>query len=283
MSGPFGLCWGAGMPELPELEILKDQLQTHVLGREVREVIVPEGKERGCDVAQLRSAIEGATLLEAKRRGKMLILRFDSGFSLLIHLMMVGQLLLSSLCEGDSNDVRLILRFDGDSLTVGQVSLKFLRLTRTPELDELPEVEKLGTDPLSEGFTVEALRDMLGKRRGKLKPLLLNQSCLAGIGNTYADEILFQAGIAPSRAASSLNGQEVERLHTSIIETLRRGLELGGSSEMAFVHLDGSKGRFQEHLQVKGRKGEPCPACGSPIERTTIGGRGTYFCPGCQK
>ncbi len=276
---------GAGMPELPELEILKHQLQAHVLGREVHEVIVLEGKERGCDVARLRSAIEGATLLDVERRGKMLILRFDSGFSLLIHLMMVGQLLLSSLYEGDPNDARLILRFAGDSLTVGQVSLKFLRLRlmRATELDKLPELEKLGPDPLSKGFTVETLRDMLGKRRGKLKSLLLNQSFLAGIGNTYADEILFQARIAPSRAASSLNGEEVERLHSSIIETLRRGLELGGSSEMAFVHLDGSRGRFQEHFQVKGRKGKPCLACGALIERTTIGGRGTYFCPGCQR
>ncbi len=271
------------MPELPEVEILKDELKAHLLGRQVQEVIVPQAKESGCSVPQLKAAMEEATIINVERRGKMLILQFDNGFSLLIHLMMVGQLLLSSLYQGEANDVRLILRFGADQLSVGQVDLKFLRLVHTAELDKLPELRKLGQDPLSEGFTVEVLKRMLAKRRGKLKPFLLNQNCIAGIGNTYADEILFQSRLAPNRVASSLDNEEVERLHSSIVETLRRGLELGGSSEMAFVHLDGSKGAFQEHFQVKGRKRKPCFVCNSPIERITIGGRGTYFCPRCQE
>ena len=271
------------MPELPELEILKEELKAHVLGRQVHEVIVPEGKEGDCPVPQLKVAMEGAAIVSVERRGKMLILRFDNGFSLLIHLMMVGQLLLSSLYEGEPNDVRLILRFSADQLSLGQVALKFLRLASSLELDELPELKKLGQDPLSEEFTVEALKDMLANRRGKLKPFLLNQEHIAGIGNTYADEILFQARIGPTRGASSLNDEELERLHTSIIETLRRGLELGGSSEMAFVHLDGRKGGFQEHFQVKGCEGKPCLVCGLPIEKITVGGRGTCFCPRCQE
>jgi formamidopyrimidine-DNA glycosylase len=271
------------MPELPELEILKDELKAHLLGRQVQEVSVPEGKEDNCPVPQLRAAVEGATIVEVERRGKMLILQFDNGFSLLVHLMMVGQLLLSSLYEGEPNDVRLILRFAGDQLSLGQVPLRFLRLVLTSELDELPELKKSGQDPLSEGFTVGVLKDMLANRRGKLKSFLLNQSYIAGIGNTYADEILFRARLGPARQPSSLKGEEVERLHTSIIETLRLGLELGGSSEMAFVHLDGRKGSFQEHFQVKRRKAKPCFVCGSPIEKATIGGRGTYFCPQCQK
>ena len=271
------------MPELPELEILKDELNAHLLGRQVQEVIVLEGTEGDCSVPQLKAALEEATIVNIERRGKMLILQFDNGFSLLIHLMMVGQLLLSSLYKEEPNDVRLILRFAADQLSLGQVPLRFLRLAPTLELDELPELKKLGQDPLSEGFTVEVLKDMLAKRRGKLKPFLLNQNHIAGIGNTYADEILFQARIAPTRGASSLNDEEVERLHTSIIETLHRGLELGGSSEMAFVHLDGRKGAFQEHFRVKGRRGKPCFVCGSPIEKATVGGRGTYSCPQCQR
>lgn len=271
------------MPELPEVEILKDELKAYVLGREVQEVTIPEAREGDCSVPQLRAAIEGATAINVERRGKMLILQFDNGLSLLIHLMMVGQLLLSSLYQGEPNDVRFILRFADDQLSLGQVALKFLRLVRSAELDDLPELRKLGQDPLSEGFTVKVLRDMLAKRRGMLKPFLLNQNCIAGIGNTYADEILFQARLAPTRVASSLDTEEVERLHSSIVETLRRGLELGGSSEMAFVHLDGSKGAFQEHFQVKGRKSKPCFVCNSPIERIMVGGRGTYFCPRCQE
>jgi formamidopyrimidine-DNA glycosylase len=271
------------MPELPELEILRDELKARVLGQQVQEVIVPESKQDDCPVPQLKDAVERATVVGVERRGKMLILQFDNGFSLLIHLMMVGQLLLSSLYEGEPNDMRLILRFADDQLCLGQVPLRFLRVALSRQLDELPELKKLGWDPLSEEFTVELLKDMLANRRGKLKPFLLNQSYIAGIGNTYADELLFGARIAPTRQASSLNDEDVERLHTSIIETLRLGLELGGSSEMAFVHLDGKKGAFQEHFQVKRRKGEPCFVCGSLIEKATIGGRGTYFCPQCQK
>ncbi len=270
------------MPELPELEIVKDELHDHVLGRRVEEVIVRESKEGGCSVGQLKSAMEGASIIDVDRRGKVLILQLDNGYSLLIHLMMVGQLLLSSLHEGEPNDVRLVLRFEDDELSLGQVALKFLRLARSAELDELPELKKLGPDPLGEGFTAEMLRAELANRRVKIKPFLLNQARVAGIGNTYADEILFEARVAPSREASSLNHEEVRRLHSSIIETMQRGLKFGGSSEMAFVHLDGRKGSFQEHLQVKGRKGKPCLVCGWPIERITVGGRGTYFCPQCQ-
>ena len=271
------------MPELPELEILRDELEARVLGRQVQEVIFPEGKEDNCPVPQLKDAVEGATVVGVERRGKMLILKFDNGFSLLIHLMMAGQLLLSSLYEGEPNDVRLILRFAEDQLSLGQVTHRFLRVALTRQLDELPELEKLGCDPLGEEFTAELLKGMLATRRGQLKPFLLNQSYIAGIGNTYADEILFGARTAPTRQASSLNDEEAERLHASIIETLHLGLELGGSSEMAFVHLDGKKGSFQEHFQVKRRKGKPCFVCGSLIEKAIIGGRGTYFCPRCQK
>jgi formamidopyrimidine-DNA glycosylase len=271
------------MPELPELEILKDELRDHVVGRRVRELVFPEGKEGDCPVEQWKAAVEGAAIVEVERRGKMLVLELDSGYSLVVHLMMVGQVLLSSLHDGEPSDVRLILVFDEDQLTLGQVHLKFLRLVPTQDLEELPELKKLGLDPLSVDFTAEALRQMLAQRRSKIKPFLLDQRHIAGVGNTYADEILFEARVAPSRVASSLEKQEVQRLHDSIVATLKRGLELGGSSEMAFVHLDGRKGGFQEQFQVKGRKGEPCFVCGSPIERIAIGGRGTYFCPQCQR
>jgi formamidopyrimidine-DNA glycosylase len=270
------------MPELPELEILKDELREHVVGRRVRELVFPAGEEGDCPVEQWKAALEGAAIVDVQRRGKMLVLGLDSGYSLVVHLMMVGQLLLSSLYAGEPSDVRLTLVFDGDELTLGQVHLKFLRLVPTQALEQLPELTKLGLDPLTVDFTTGALRRLLARRRGKIKSFLLDQRHIAGVGNTYADEILFQARIAPSRAASSLHEDEVRRLYESIVSTLKRGLELDGSSEMAFVHLDGRKGGFQEQFQVKGRKRGPCFVCGSPIERVSIGGRGTYFCPHCQ-
>ncbi len=271
------------MPELPELEILRHELKQHVVGRRVRELVFPEGEEGGCPVGEWKLAVEGAAIVDVRRRGKMLVLELDSGYSLVVHLMMVGQLLLSSLHDGEPSDVRLTLVFDSDQLTLGQVHLKFVRLTPTEEVELLPELKKLGLDPTSVEFTTETLREMLDQRRGKIKSFLLDQRHIAGVGNTYVDEILFEARIAPSRVASSLDEKEVQRLHEMIVATLERGLELGGSSEMAFVHLDGSKGGFQERFQVKGRKGEPCYVCGTPIEKVSIGGRGTYLCPRCQR
>jgi formamidopyrimidine-DNA glycosylase len=197
--------------------------------------------------------------------------------------MIAGQLLLLNLYNGVPNAVQLILVFEDDQLFLGQVHLKFLRLVPTQEIHQLPELSKLGRDPLGEAFGPEILGEMLAGRRGKIKSFLLDQRHIAGIGNTYADEILFEARISPTRVASSLSEAEIRRLHSSVVRTLQRGLQLGGSSEMAFVHLDGSKGGFQEQFQVKRRKGEPCFVCGTPIEKTSVGGRGTYFCPSCQE
>jgi formamidopyrimidine-DNA glycosylase len=271
------------MPELPELEILKNELRRHVLDRTVRELIIPQDKAGDCPVARWKAAFENARITDVERRGKMLVMVLDSGFSLVIHLMMVGQLLLSSLHDGTPGDVRLTLVFDSDQLTLGQVHLKFIRVVPTQEVDKLPELSKLGHDPLVEGFDAGLLADMLAGRRGRIKSFLLDQRYVAGIGNTYADEILFAARISPTRIASSLADPEIKGLHQSIVQTLNRGLELGGSSEMAYVHLDGAQGAFQEQFQVKGRKGQLCFVCGTPVERASIGGRGTYFCPKCQK
>jgi formamidopyrimidine-DNA glycosylase len=270
------------MPELPELEILKEELETHVLGRQVHALRVPPEKKGDCPVSQWKSAVEGATIVDVQRRGKMLLLQLDSGFTLTIHLMMVGQVMLSSLCDREAKDVGLVLNFGDDALTVGQVHLKFLHLVSTSELEKLPELYRLGIDPLSDEFNAAQLGAMVSGRRGKIKSFLLDQRLVAGIGNTYADEILFDARIAPARPASSLSQDELGRLYASMVSVLRRGLELGGSSEMAFVHLDGSKGTFQNQFRVKGRDGEPCFLCGTPIMRVSLGGRGTYFCPSCQ-
>jgi formamidopyrimidine-DNA glycosylase len=210
------------------------------------------------------------------------VLDFDGGHSLIIHLMMVGQLLLSPPFSGQPRDVCLALTFaDGARLTLGQVRLKYVHLLPTAEVDNWPAVAKLGVDPLDDSFTADLLRRLLAKRRGVIKTTLMNQALIAGLGNVYTDEILFRAGLHPQRRASELSGEEVERLHASIVSELGRGLKLGGSSEMAFVHLDGSEGAYQETFQVKGRKGEPCFTCATPVEKIKVGGRGTYYCPQC--
>jgi formamidopyrimidine-DNA glycosylase len=271
------------VPELPEVEILKEELRREVVGRKVEEVAVLEKTEGQFPVARLREAVEGRAIIGVRRRGKMLVLDFEGSHSLIIHLMMVGQLLLSPPFTGQPRDVCLELEFaDGDRLTLGQVRLKYVHLLPTAEVDNWPPVAKLGVDPLDEGFTVDVLRGILSRKRGAIKAALMDQAAIAGLGNVYTDEILFRARLHPSRLASGLSEDEVGRLHASIVAELQRGLELGGSSEMAFVHLDGSEGSYQETFQVKGRKGQRCFVCATPIERVKIGGRGTYFCPQCQ-
>jgi formamidopyrimidine-DNA glycosylase len=237
----------------------------------------------------------------------MLVLEFEGGHSLIIHLMMVGQLLLSPPFTGQPRDVCLELRFADDALrlpgsesrdehatgyaegarpgarlTLGQVRLKYIHLLPTAKVDAWPSIAKLGVDPLDESFTIDLLQKLLARRRGAVKSALMDQSLVAGLGNVYTDEILFRAKLHPQRRASDLSDQEVRQLHASIVAELRRGLELGGSSEMAFVHLDGSEGSYQESFRVKRRQGRSCLVCTTPIERVKVGGRGSYLCPCCQ-
>lgn len=271
------------MPELPEVEILKEELRREVVGRRVEGGGVFEKTEGQFPIAELREAVEGRAVVGVRRRGKMLVLDFEGGHSLIIHLMMVGQLLLSPPFTGQPRDVCLELKFaDGTRLTLGQVRLKYIHLLPTVELDNWPPVAKLGVDPLDESFIADLLRGLLARKRGAIKAALMDQAAIAGLGNVYTDEILFRAGLHPQRRASELSQEEVERLHASIVAELQRGLELSGSSEMAFLHLDGSEGSYQKTFQVKGRKGQLCFACATPIERIKVGGRGTYFCSHCQ-
>ena len=288
------------MPELPEVEILREELRREVVGRRVKEVAVFEKTEGQFPVTQLREAVEGRAIVGVRRRGKMLVFDFEGGHSLIIHLMMVGQLLLSPPFTGQPRDICLELKLtddalslrrpelvegskkDGTRLTLAQVRLKYVHVLPTAEVDSWPPVAKLGIDPLEESFTVDLLRRLFAKKRGAIKTTLMDQTAIAGLGNVYTDEILFRARLHPQRRASDLSEEEVKRLHASIVAELQRGLELGGSSEMAFLHLDGSEGCYQESFQVKGRKGRPCLVCATPIERIKVGGRGTYFCPQCQ-
>ncbi len=271
------------MPELPEVEVLREELSRGVIGQRVEEFAVL-GKTAGrFPIAELRQAMEDRVVAGVRRRGKMLVLDFEGGYSLVIHLMMAGQLLLSPPFTGQPRDICLELKFtEGGCLTLGQVRLKYVHLLPTAKVDYWPAVAKLGVDPLDEGFTVDLLREILARKRGAIKAALMDQAVIAGLGNVYTDEILFRARLHPQRRASGLSGDEVERLHVSIVAELQRGLEMGGSSEMAFVHLDGSVGAYQEGFQVKGRKGKPCFVCAAQIEKIKVSGRGTYFCPRCQ-
>ena len=222
------------------------------------------------------NALRGERIQEIGRRAKYLRLRTDSHW-ILIHLRMSGDL----RCERDDHELlphdRLVFRFtDGMRLVFNDVR-KFGRVwvTEDPE----PVLKGLGIEPLSDEFTAEWLRTHLAGRKRAVKTVLLDQSLIAGIGNIYVDESLFGAGILPSRPAESLSADECGKLRDSIRETLTRAIEKNGSSfDWAY-----KGGHFQNEFSVYQRKGEPCPVCGTPVERIVLGQRGTHFCPKCQK
>jgi formamidopyrimidine-DNA glycosylase len=172
-----------------------------------------------------------------------------------------------------------------------QTELRYRDVRQFGTMDLLPmgaalseePLAKLGPEPLDESFTAAVLKKMLKARTTKIKPLLLNQEFLVGLGNIYVDETLFRASIHPERPAGELTAKQVNKLHESIVATLKEAVEQGGSSIKSYVNGQGEMGMFQQSLRVYGRKGEPCEICSTPIIRFVVGGRGTHICPKCQK
>lgn len=271
------------MPELPEIEILKNEINAQLVGKEIVEVRREKAEQGELDGEGLLPLLRGAKVEGSRRRGKYLIIDFDRGLSLLVHLWLVGQVLVlqrSKLQKGQST-----LTFfldDGNVFEVRGVGLRSLHIVRKENLEGHPAIIELGIDALSPEFTLERFRRMLAGRHKTIKALLMDQNLIAGLGNTYVNELLFSAKVHPGREAQSLNEEEAEAVYRNIRPTLERGIESGGSSSEQFLHLDGSPGHFQEHFQVNRREGEPCFVCSTPIAKTQLSGRSTYFCPYCQ-
>ncbi|HLZ71235.1 MAG TPA: bifunctional DNA-formamidopyrimidine glycosylase/DNA-(apurinic or apyrimidinic site) lyase [Dehalococcoidia bacterium] len=271
------------MPELPEVEIVRRGLEPAVAGRTIRDVrFTPEGHRllSGAPPAAFRDALVGRRILAAHRRGKYLILPLDDGRSLIAHLRMTGRIVVEPKDAPEGSFFRAaIVLDDGNELRWRDVR----RFGTWQLLEDLSALEvKLGPEPLADGFTPAALAAALAGRAAPVKAVLLDQRRLAGLGNIYADEALFMAGIHPARPAASLTAHEIERLHRAVRGVLEKGLSNFGTTLRDFVNAYGQEGRNREHLLVYQRTGEPCGRCGTPVERTVIGGRGSHFCPVCQ-
>lgn len=272
------------MPELPEVETVRRTLRTLVIGKTIAAVSVrlPRIIQRP-EPDQFGSALVGQTIREIGRRGKFLRIMLDD-LTLVSHLRMEGRYGVFSAAEPVEKHTHVIFHFtDGSELRykdVRQFGTMHL-FAKGEELSAKP-LQGLGAEPLDPEFTPEVLRGLLRGRSGKIKPLLLNQTLVAGIGNIYADEALFRARLHPERTADSLSAREIRRLHEAIVATLREAVEAGGSSIKSYVNGQGEMGMFQQQLLVYGRKDEPCPNCGKPIAKSVVGGRGTHVCPRCQ-
>ena len=280
------------MPELPEVETVRRGLADRVVGRRIESV--ETGRERSVrrtSAQQVVDGLTGATIIEAGRRGKYLLCPLDTGDTLMVHLRMTGQLLLAPVGAPRPPHTHVVLQLDGDPpeelwfvdpRTFGEV------VVFDPDhVDvELPELAAMGVDPLRDGLDAITLQALLAGRRTRLKPLLLDQHVIAGIGNIYADEILHGARLHPDRVAGSLRRAEVVRLHDTMHHVLLAAVGAGGSTlgDKQYVDLMGSGGSYQEDHRVYGRAGERCTTCGRGIIRRSVSaGRSTHFCPSCQR
>jgi len=270
------------MPELPEVETIVRGLREPLVGRQFTGVRVGwenlvarpsvEGFERG---------LVGQRILGLKRRGKYLVFALSGEGSLIVHLRMTGRLSIKNSDDGlDKHDHLIFELDDGRELRFNNVR-KLGRVYLVDDEDEI--VGKLGPEPLGDDFTLADFAALLSGRRGKIKPLLLNQRFIAGVGNIYADEALFAALIHPERRADTLTTEEIENLYCAIRQVLAQGIANRGTTLSDYLDAEGRKGRNQEYLRVFRRASQPCPRCEMTIERTVVGGRGTYFCPRCQK
>ena len=271
------------MPELPEVETIRRQLAPAVEGRRILRLEVSDA--RWCEPlapATLADAVEGRVVERLVRRGKYLDWQLGEEIHLLMHLRMTGTLLLD---PGDPpNYARLRIEFDDlkklwfcDPRRFGTGQL----VVGDGELERF-FAARLGIEPFDERFDGGLLRTLARGRRGPVKSFLLDQRHVAGIGNIYADEALFRAGVHPRRAAGSLARGHYELLAGAIREVLAAGIDSRGASIDDFRDLDGARGSFQDRFMVHRREGEPCPVCGRAVEKIVVGGRGTYLCRHCQ-
>jgi formamidopyrimidine-DNA glycosylase len=265
------------MPELPEVETIKRELEQAILGKKITEICVHHPKViRQPSVEKFTKAIAGATIKQILRKAKLLILELSNGKALAIHLKMTGQLIYPG--KGKASRVSFYLS-NGKILDFNDQRL-FAELRLVDDWHKLTFVNNLGPEPFE--LSLERFKDMLAGRKTKIKPLLMDQSFISGIGNLYAAEALFRSRIHPARSADSLSEKEKELLFQEIKDTLREAIEYRGSSVDQYVQLSGSPGGYVRFHKVYDRAGEACLVCRTPIQRMSLGGRGTYFCPKCQ-
>jgi formamidopyrimidine-DNA glycosylase len=277
------------VPELPEVETIRARLAPLLEGRRLAGVRIDDARlTRPNDPTDVASRLRGERIASLDRRGKYLIVRFESGRTLLIHLRMTGTLLHGR--DGKNGNLaedpyrRAVISLDNGADVAYRDVRRFGTWLLLERGELMPYLEaRLGEEPLATAFTPEALAERLASRRAPVKAALLDQRTVAGMGNIYADEALFHAGVDPRRPAGSLIPAEVERLHQGIRIALTAGIARQGATLRDYRMPDGESGGMQLEFQVYGRAGEPCLHCRSEIAKTRIAARGTSYCPTCQR
>ena len=274
------------MPELPEVETIRSGLEPHLVGRTFEHVEIRDPRlTRPHDPQEVAAELAGETVESLERRGKYLVVRFETGRVLLIHLRMTGGLLLQANAPPHDDPYRrAVVKLDNGSDVAYRDVRRFgtWLLLEPGELDPYLE-SRVGAEPLGRGLTARRLAEPLGRRRAPLKAVVLDQRLFAGVGNIYADEALWWARLNPLRPGNELTSDEVAALVRGIRRALRLGIARQGATLRDYRAADGASGAMQEEFRVYGRDGQPCRRCGHSIEKTRVAGRGTWYCPNCQR
>jgi formamidopyrimidine-DNA glycosylase len=266
------------MPELPEVETIKRDLEKVILGKRIIRIAVHNSRViREPSIEKFKKGLEGAVVKKIGRKAKVLVLELSNAKSLVIHLKMTGQLVYPG--NGKASRVSFYLS-DGKILDFNDQRL-FGELRLLDDWRDFKFIQRLGPEPFD--LTLGDFVKKLSNKKTKIKPLLMDQTFISGIGNLYAAEVLFGARINPSRSACLISDDEKQLLFEEIKRVLRQAIKHGGSSVDDYVRLSGERGNFSKCHQVYGRENKPCPVCKSSITRVSLSGRGTYFCAKCQK
>jgi formamidopyrimidine-DNA glycosylase len=277
------------MPELPEVEVVRRDLEREVVGKRVKGVEVDgmRSVRRHHNRKQFIARLEGKKITGIERRGKYLLARLEGGDVLVIHLGMSGQLLRAKTSrESRDKHTHVIITFTqgGQLRFVDPRTFGEMFVTEADALNKVSELNHLGLDPLENAMSWEQFGNLISQRHAKLKAMLMDQKFLAGIGNIYSDEILWGAGLRWDRMSDSLSSQEIRRLYRSMVEVLQDAVKYRGSSlaDEQYVDLFGKPGDYQHHHNVYARDGEYCRRCRHVIRRERFGGRSTFYCEACQ-
>jgi len=263
------------MPELPEVETIRRGVLPNVRGATIKSVAITDPRNiKKIRPADFKKKVVGQKILDIERRAKYQLFKLASGDYLVFHLGMTGRMLFSpdkyvKVSFNLSNGKTL---YFSDARLFGKIYF----------YHDYPPL-KLGPEPLEKSFTWQKLKGLLTAKKTSIKVVLLDQKVISGIGNIYANEALFKAGVMPTRKANKLTDNEYKKLHKAIVDVLNAGIKYGGTSDSWYVDARGEKGSFQDHLLVYGRKGEPCYKCKGAVVRISHGQRGTFYCPRCQK
>ena len=287
------------MPELPEVETVVRGLNRLILKKKITQVKHDWPKSFPNLEKDVNDFMIGAEIFKVQRRGKAIIIKLNNGWALVTHLRMTGQMVYrgeENWGAGHPNDdflndlpnksTRVEIDFEDKTKLFFNDQRKFgyMKLLPEPEIEELSFFQKLGPEPLEDNFTVEIFKErLLRKKNSLIKPTILDQSVIAGVGNIYADEALWRAKIHPETRIKDFLNVDFKNLHESIRFVMNKSIEKGGSTDRNYVNADGSRGNYLEYAAVYHKNGQPCKRCGTEISKIRVGGRGTHFCENCQK